>query len=102
MKQNRGMDTRTLSVAPFVAISCHPVARRAAMYRRHLELVELRERVMSARTRASRARRLAARTPHCAAPFEGVASSLETKATEAEEQARSIEGRLGSEPRLKA
>src|SRR5262245_32968618 len=76
--------------------------RRLAMYAKQLELVELREKAMSARARASRARRLAARTPHSAAPFEGVASSLETKAMEAEEQARSIEGHLGSEPRRKA
>src|SRR5262252_4539556 len=70
--------------------------RRSAMDPKHLELVELREKAMSARSKASRARRLAARTPHYAAPFEGVASSLETKAAQAEEQAHNIEGTLES------
>jgi len=70
------------------------------VYRRYLELVELRENAMAARTRATRARRLAARSPrNSAAAFERQSAALEERAATLEDQARNLEVDLNTEPR---
>jgi hypothetical protein len=68
------------------------------MYRKHLELVELRENAMAARARAARARQLAARSHHgSAAAFELQAATLEKAAARIEDQARHIEAAVNAE-----
>ena len=72
---------------------------RSLMYRKHLELVELRENAMAARARAARARRLAALSHHgSAAAFERQAATLEKRALTIEDQARHLEATLNADP----
>ena len=72
-----------------LAISGTPSALHVtehAMYGRHLEVVELREKAFAARERAEKARRLAARTSHKPASFDHYAAELDARAVTLEQR----------------
>ena len=71
------------------------------MYRKHLELVELRENAIAARARAAQSTAVSrTRLSHhgSAAAFERQAATLEKRALTIEDQARHLEAILNADP----
>ena len=64
---------------------------KGIMYRKHLDVVELREKAFTARQKAVRARLLAARAADKPAVFEEEAANLEAKAVELQRRMEQLE-----------
>ena len=69
---------------PHISTTSH--VTKHAMYGRHLEVIELREKAFAARERAEKARRLAARTFHKPASFDHYAAELDARAMTLEQR----------------
>jgi hypothetical protein len=64
------------------------------MYRKHLDVVELREKAFIARQKAARARLLAARATGRPVVFEEAAANLEAKAVELQRRMEQLKAEL--------
>jgi hypothetical protein len=67
---------------------------KSIMYRKHLDVVELREKAFTARQKAARARLLAAQAAGQPAVFEEAAANLEAKAVELQRRMEQLEAEL--------